>query len=56
MTVDPVILVSARKPGIDDEDKLRACCSPTQVPGDLMPKSIQEILDHADELAERIKD
>lgn len=25
-------------------------------PGDLMPKSIQEILDHADELANRFED
>ncbi len=26
------------------------------IPGDLMPQSIQEILDHADELAERFED
>ncbi|MEJ7799441.1 MAG: hypothetical protein WKF60_02910 [Ilumatobacter sp.] len=28
---------------------------PRQVPGDLMPRSIQDILDHADQLAERLE-
>jgi len=92
MAVDPVILASARKHRISDEDMLhayrhpnrvvdlddlvmltgpipphdswksvslsptarrhRAChARPRQVPGDL-PRSIQDILDHGDQLAE----
>jgi len=57
MAVDPVILASASKHQISGDDMLHAYRNPVRVfnLGDLMPRSIQDILDHANELAERFE-
>ena len=44
------------KAGFGTEGDARRALNPTQVPGDLMPRSIQEILGYADELAQRFED
>ena len=55
MAVDPVILQSARKHGIHDHDMFHAYRTQQVSEVTFMPRSIQEILDQADELAQRFE-